>query len=88
MLALSFAAQSQFDVWLQADGELSFLYKMSGEGAVERSNKTRTPGSGTYESHEMPADIFSGAPVPLPAKFDFRRDVPESETKAPEGATH
>jgi hypothetical protein len=29
----------------------------------------------------MPADIFSGAPAPLPAKFDFCRNVPESETK-------
>ena len=100
----------QFDVWLQTDGELSFLYKMSGAGVVAGSNKTHSPGSGTYvlqagkaekpwgfgttlyppakiditiELHEMPADIFSEAPTPLLAKFDFRRDVPESETKPP-----
>src|ERR1035441_4028497 len=95
----------QFDVCLQTDGELSFLYKMSGAGVVAGSNKTHSPGSGTYvlhagkaekpwgfgttlyppakiditiELHEMPADIFSEAPTPLLAKFDFRRDVPES----------
>ena len=100
----------QFDVWLQTDGELSFLYKMSGAGVVAGSNKTHSPGSGTYvlqagkaekpwgfgttlyppakiditiELHEMPADIFSEAPTPLLAKFDFRRAVPESETKPP-----
>jgi hypothetical protein len=100
----------QFDVWLQTDGELSFLYKMSGAGVVAGSNKTHSPGSGTYvlhagkaekpwgfgttlyppakiditiELHEMAADIFSEAPTPLLAKFDFRRDVPESETKPP-----
>jgi hypothetical protein len=100
----------QFDVWLQTDGELSFFYKMSGAGVVAGSNKTHSPGSGTYvlhagkaekpwgfgttvyppakiditiELHETPADIFSEAPTPLLAKFDFRRDVPESETKPP-----
>lgn len=100
----------QFDVWLQADGDLSFLYKMSGEGVVSGSNKSHSPGSGTYELHagkaekpwgfgvtldppakiditmelhETPADIFSDAPTPLLAKFDFRRDVPASETKPP-----
>src|ERR1017187_5616377 len=98
----------QFDVWLQTDGELSFLYKMSGAGVVAGSNKTHSPGSGTYvlhagkaekpwgfgpplsppakiditiELHEMPADIFSEAPTPLLAKFDFRRDVPESRSE-------
>jgi hypothetical protein len=100
----------QFEVWLQADGELSFFYKMSGAGVVEGSNKSHSPGSGTYvlhagkagkpwgfgttvyppakiditiELHETPADIFSDAPTPLLAKFDFRRDVPASETKPP-----
>ncbi|SPE36672.1 exported hypothetical protein [Candidatus Sulfopaludibacter sp. SbA3] len=37
----------------------------------------------TIELHETPADIFSEAPTPLLVKFDFRRDVPESETKPP-----
>jgi hypothetical protein len=100
----------QFDVWLQTDGELSFFYKMSGAGVVSGSNKTHSPGSGTYalhagkaekpwgfgttvdppakiditiELHETPTDIFSDAPTPLLAKFDFRRDVPGSETKPP-----
>lgn len=35
------------------------------------------------EIHEKPADIFDEKPTPLLATFTFRRDVPESETKAP-----
>ena len=99
-----------FDVWLQSDGELSFLYKMGGEGVVAGSDKSHSPGSGTFELHagkagkpwgfgttvyppakiditielhETPADIFSDAPTPLLAKFDFRRNIPASETKPP-----
>jgi hypothetical protein len=100
----------QFEVWLQSDAELSFLYRMTGTGVVAGSARSYSPGSGTYvlhagkaekawgfgttvyppakiditiELHEMPADIFSDAPTPLLAKFDFRRSIPESETKPP-----
>jgi len=102
--------EHSFDLWLQADGEMDFLYKIGGEGVVTESGKSHSPSSGTYvlhagkaekpwgfgttvsppakidisvELHQMPADIFSDAPTPLLAKFSFRRDVPESEKKAP-----
>jgi hypothetical protein len=35
------------------------------------------------ELHQMPASIFSDAPMPLLAEFSFKRDVPASEVKAP-----
>jgi hypothetical protein len=35
------------------------------------------------ELHQMPASIFSDESTPLLAAFAFKRNVPESETKAP-----
>jgi hypothetical protein len=102
--------EHMFDLWLQADGEMDFLYKIGGEGVVTDSSHSHSPSSGTFvlhagkaekpwgfgttlnppakidisiELHQNPADIFSDAPTPLLAKFSFRRDVPESEKKAP-----
>jgi hypothetical protein len=41
----------EFTLWLQADGDVSFLYKMTGQGIVTESSKSYSPGSGTFSLH-------------------------------------
>jgi hypothetical protein len=37
-----------FDLWLQADRELEFLWVVGGEGVVNGSGKSHSPSSGSY----------------------------------------
>jgi hypothetical protein len=38
----------EFTLWLEADGDVSFLYKMTGKGVSTESSKAYSPGSGTF----------------------------------------
>jgi hypothetical protein len=40
-----------FELWLQADGEMDFLYQITGAGIVTEGSKSHSPGSGTYVLH-------------------------------------
>jgi len=40
-----------FDVWLESDTEIEFLYKIGGAGVVTDGMKAHSPGSGTYVLH-------------------------------------
>ncbi len=38
----------EFALWLEADGDVSFLYKMTGKGVSTESSKSYSPGSGSF----------------------------------------
>src|SRR5260370_20544809 len=62
-----------FDLWLQADTEMEFLYKIGGEGIVSEGNKAHSPSSGTYVLHSgKPAEPWGfGVTLYPPAKIDI-----------------
>jgi hypothetical protein len=63
----------QFDLWLQSDAALEFLYVIGGEGIVTSSGKSHSPSSGSYDLRAGKAEKpwgFGGT-VDAPAKLDF-----------------
>jgi hypothetical protein len=38
----------EFSLWLEADGQVDFFYKMTGAGIVTEGMKSYSPGSGTF----------------------------------------
>lgn len=41
----------EFSLWLESDGDLDVLYKMTGQGVVTASGKSYSPSSGSYSLH-------------------------------------
>jgi hypothetical protein len=64
---------NQFDLWLQADGELDFHYKIGGEGIVNQSSNFHSPASGSFVLHAGKAakPWGLGGTVWPPSKIDF-----------------
>jgi hypothetical protein len=62
-----------FDVWVQADSEVDFLYQIGGKGVVTESMTGNSPGSGTYSLHAGVAEKMWGYGSTLnpPGKIDF-----------------
>ena len=62
-----------FDIWLQADAKLDFLYKIGGAGVVTDSGKFHSPGSGTFALNVGKAEKVWGFGVTMdpPAKIDI-----------------
>jgi hypothetical protein len=44
-------AVHEFALWLEADGDLDFFYKMTGQGITTDSSRAYSPGSGTFSLH-------------------------------------
>jgi hypothetical protein len=62
-----------FDLWVQADGEVDFLYQIGGRGVVTASMTGNSPGSGTYSLHAGIAEKMwgYGSTLDPPGKIDF-----------------
>src|SRR5690349_11969568 len=62
-----------FDIWLQSDAPLDFLYKIGGAGVVSESLKAHSPGSGTFnlEAGKATKVWGFGSTIDPPAKLDF-----------------
>src|SRR5258708_28191632 len=62
-----------FDIWLQSDARLDFLYKIGGAGVVSESLKAHSPGSGTFTLDAGKATKVWGFGSTLypPATLDF-----------------
>ena len=63
----------EVDLWLQSDGEVSFLYKMAGRGLVSEDSKAHSPGSGTFHLEPgVPKRPWGfGATLTPPADIDI-----------------
>jgi hypothetical protein len=78
----------QFDLWLEADADVSFFYKMSGKGIVTEGMKAYSPGSGTFSlspkraqrawgfgsTLDPPGDVDIVAEIHVPPKSVFSDD--------------
>ena len=78
----------QFDLWLEADADVSFFYKMTGKGVVTEGMRAYSPGSGTFSlrpkhaekawgfgsSLSPPGDIDIVAEIHTPPKSVFSDD--------------
>ena len=67
----------QLDLWLQADSEVEFLYKIGGKGLLSEGMKMHSPGSGTFLLHPGKADKpwgFGGTLVP-PGTIDIVAEI-------------
>lgn len=77
-----------FSLWLEADGEVNFFYKMTGQGIVTEGMKAYSPGSGTFSLRPKrpekawgfgstlspPGDIDIVAEIHAPPKSVFSDD--------------
>jgi hypothetical protein len=63
----------QVDIFLQADGDLEFLYKIGGRGLTSEGSRMHSPGSGTYVLHPGQAERVwgFGATLSPPGKIDI-----------------
>ncbi len=78
----------QFDLWLEADADVSFFYKMTGKGIVTEGMKAYSPGSGSFSLRprrpekawgfgstlDPPGDIDIVAEIHVPPKSVFSDD--------------
>jgi hypothetical protein len=78
----------QFNLWLEADADVSFFYKMTGKGIVTEGVKAYSPGSGTFSLRpgraekawgfgstlDPPGDIDIVAEIHAPPKSVFSDD--------------
>jgi hypothetical protein len=62
-----------FDIWLQSDAPLDFVYNIGGTGVVSESSRAHSPGSGTYTLNAGKAQKVwgFGSTLYAPAKLDF-----------------
>ena len=60
------------ELWLSADKELEFLYKIGGTGITGEGSKMHSPSSGTFLLHPGKPDKAwgFGATMPMPGKID------------------
>jgi len=67
----------QLDLWLQADGDLEFLYKIGGEGILSEGSRMHSPGRGTFLLHPGKADRpwGFGATLSPPGTIDIIADI-------------
>jgi hypothetical protein len=63
----------EVELWLEADGETDFLYRIGGDGIVTTSGKSNSPGSGTYVLHaRKPEKPWAfGSTLDPPGKIDI-----------------
>jgi hypothetical protein len=61
------------DIYLQADGEMEFLYKVGGRGLLSEGSRSHSPSSGTYVLHAGQAERVwgFGATLSPPGKIDI-----------------
>src|SRR5471032_2103668 len=78
----------EFSLWLEADSDVSFFYKMTGKGIVSEGMRAYSPGSGTFSlrpkhaekawgfgsSLDPPGDIDIVAEIHVPPKSVFSDD--------------
>ncbi len=62
-----------FDLWLQSDSELEFIYAIGGEGIVSDHSKSHSPSKGSFVLHPGKAEKpwGFGSNVSAPAKIDI-----------------
>ena len=62
-----------FDLWLQSDKDLEFLYAIGGEGIVSDHSKSHSPSHGSFVLHSGEKDKpwGFGTTVSTPAKVDI-----------------
>jgi len=62
----------ELTLWLQADGEADFLYKIKGEGLKSEGQQGHAPNSGTFVLHrgEAKTPWTFGMTLPPPAEID------------------
>jgi hypothetical protein len=67
----------QFDLWLEADGQVDIFYKMTGEGIYSESSQSYSPGSGTYSLRTRTAAKVWGFGTTLntPADIDIVAEI-------------
>ncbi len=66
-----------FDLWLQADGEVAFLYRMTGKGLTSEGSRMYSPGSGTSSLHAGKAERpwGFGATLDPPGDVDIVAEI-------------
>jgi hypothetical protein len=66
-----------FDLWLEADRELEFLYVIGGQGIVRSSGKSHSPSRGSYvlNPHKAEKVWGYGTNPGGPAKVDIAVDI-------------
>jgi hypothetical protein len=72
----------QFDLWLEADAEVDFLYVIGGAGVITPSGKSHSPSSGTYNlsPHKAEKPWGYGTSVNSSAKIDITVDLRQTPT--------
>jgi hypothetical protein len=63
----------QYELWLQSESELEFMYAIGGEGIVSDHSKSHSPSKGSFVLHPGKAEKAwtFGSNVSPPAKIDF-----------------
>lgn len=68
----------KFDLYLQADGEVSFLYKMTGEGLTSEGRRSYSPSGGSFTLHggDKPQHPWGyGSNIPPPGDVDIVAEI-------------
>jgi hypothetical protein len=70
-----------FDLWLEADREVSFLYVIGGQGIVRESGKSHSPSRGSYVLHPGRAEKVWGYGTNPggPAKVDITVELHQAK---------
>ena len=69
-----------FELWLQADADVDFLYRIGGKGVVTESLTANSPTSATYSLEAGKAEkVWSfGSTLDAPGKIDFSVELHQS----------
>jgi hypothetical protein len=67
----------EFSLWLEADANVAFFYKMTGKGVVSEGMKAYSPGSGTFSLRPKAAEKAWGFGTSLspPAEIDIVAEI-------------
>lgn len=65
--------EHDFDLWMQSDGDIDFLYQIGGKGVVTESLTANSPTSATYSLEAGKAEKVwgYGSTLDAPGKIDF-----------------
>lgn len=72
----------QFNLWLEANSDVDFLYVIGGAGVITPSGKSHSPSSGTFNLHARKAEKpwGFGTTANPPAKVDITVELRQTPT--------